>query len=917
MKIQFEKNQPYQLAAIQSVVAMLEGQDLAAAAFSFTLSDEDRGSLNLTETGVGNRLTIAPEQLLTNIKKVQQQNEVAVSKTLEYLSYKDEDKTQTTDFLNVSVEMETGTGKTYVYLRTIYELNKVYGFKKFVVVVPSVAIREGAIKNLEITKEHFQDLYENTPVNFEVYDSKKVVSLSNFARSNTVQILVINIDSFAKDANVINQVRERGIKPIEHLQNSRPIVIVDEPQNMETDIRKKAIANLNPLFTLRYSATHTNLYNLIYQLDPVKAYDLGLVKQIEVDSVLAQNDNGGAFVRLDAFKLAKQSLTATLTILKMESSGVNKKSVAAKTGDNLYQLSGGVEAYKNGYVINEIDSDEKSVAFSGGTTLYQGQPQGGMNQDIQKEMIRATIENHLKKERELNPKGIKVLSVFFLDKVANYRRYLPDGTAEKGQFAVWFEELLAEALKNPKYQDLYQSGGRSHEVAQMHDGYFSQDKGRFKDSSEGRSTKADDDVFQLIMKDKERLLDLETSLRFIFSHSALREGWDNPNVFQICTLNETRSEIKKRQEIGRGLRLCVNQSGARNTDRDVNRLTVIANESYEDFAKALQNEIQKDCGVAFEGRIKKPSNRQKIELKKNYQLDEHFLDLWNRIKHKTEYKVDYSTQDLITRASEAVKQMPAVPKPQIQRKTTGLTFEKNKDGTLIEIGGNIKISGVRAVATPRFELPDFVGYILSKTELTRSTVSQIILQSGRLPEIFHNPQLFMDLVAKAIQTELDKLKINGIKYERVADWDYEMTLFESEEIESYVENMIAVKNQEKTLYNYILIDSLSTPERNFAQACETREDVLFYIKLPSWFVVKTPIGNYNPDWALIKQEEGQTAQFFQKIYFVAETKDPKAAIDKTLLRESERMKIHCGQKHFEEFAGEGVAFKVVGNLVDL
>jgi type III restriction enzyme len=914
MKIQFEKNQQYQIDAIQAVIDILEGQDLASTDFEFTLADEDKGSLQLTEKGVGNRLSVAPEQVLTNIQKVQEQNEVEQSQALEHLSYKrdaaqvENSEQVITDFGNYSIEMETGTGKTYVYLRSIYELNKVYGFKKFVIVVPSVAIREGVIKNLEITNEHFKELYENVPSNFDLYDSKKLVSLSNFARSNTIQIMVINIDSFTKDANVINQVRERGVRPIEFLQGTKPIVIVDEPQNMETDIRKRAIANLNPLFTLRYSATHTNLYNLIYKLDPVKAYDLGLVKQIEVHSVVAENDNGGAFLSLDGFKLAKQSVTATITILKQETTGINKKQVPAKTGDNLYQLSGGVEAYKNGYVINAIDSEEELIELSNGTTIYKGEPQGGMNQEIQKEMIKATIDNHLQKEKELNGKDIKVLSVFFLDKVANYRSYAPDGTPQQGQFAIWFEELLSQALKNPKYKDLYQ-----YEINQMHDGYFSQDKGKFKDSSEGRSTKADDEAYQLIMKDKERLLDMTTPLRFIFSHSALREGWDNPNVFQICTLNETRSEIKKRQEIGRGLRLCVNQEGARNTDRGVNKLTVIANESYEDFARALQREIEQDCGVKFEGRIKNARNRQKVELKKNWQLDEHFLDLWNRIKHKTDYKVHYDTQELVKTAGEAVTQMPTVPKPKIQHVKTETKFLRDKEGKLTEIGGDIKSSKERTISDVKFEIPDFVGYIQSKTELTRNTVSQIIVNSGRLTEIFNNPQVFMDSIVKTIKTEFDKLKVNGIKYERIAGQSYEMTLFESQEIESYIENMIKVKNEEKTLYNYVLIDSLSTPERKFAEECETREDVLFYIKLPSWFVVKTPIGNYNPDWALIKQEDGEQ----KKVYFVAETKDPKAVKDKALLRESERMKIQCGEKHFAEFKNEEVEYKVVGSLMDL
>ncbi|MBN8587715.1 MAG: DEAD/DEAH box helicase family protein [Rhodothermia bacterium] len=903
MKIQFDKNQTYQIEAVQSVIELLEGQPLQTSDFEFNLSDGQEGSLLLNETGIGNQLVLSDEQLLSNIQKVQAQNEIAPSTALSCMNYQEGGETFDTTFGNFAVEMETGTGKTYVYLRTIYELNKVYGFKKFVIVVPSVAIREGVIKNLQITFEHFQELYENVPAGFEVYDSKKLANLANFARSNAIQILVINIDSFTKDNNIINTVRERGIKPIEHIQGTQPIVIIDEPQNMETEIRKKAIANLKPLFALRYSATHTNAYNLVYKLDPVKAYDLGLVKQIEVDSVVAENDNGGAFVRLDSFKQAKKSVSAVLTMLKSDKSGVSKKSITVKLGDNLYLLSGDVEAYREGYIINAIDSEEGKIEFSGGTTLYKGEPQGGLNEEIQKEMIRATIENHLRKEAELNPLGIKVLSVFFLDKVAHYRAYDTNGAPQAGKFALWFEELLAKALQNPKYKNLYASP-----LSEMHDGYFSQDKGKFKDSS--GTTKADDEAFKLIMKDKERLLDMNTPLRFIFSHSALREGWDNPNVFQICTLNESRSEIKKRQEIGRGLRLCVNQEGIRNTERSINRLTVIANESYEAFAGSLQKEIEQDCGVQFVGRIKNARQRQKIALKKHWQLDQNFLDLWNRIKHKTEYKVDYSTADLIKQAGEAVRTMPTIPKPSIARTRVEVKFERDATNQVSEIGGEYKTSKSVTVEA-RFDIPDFLGYIQSKTELTRDTIAQIIQYSGRLKEIFHNPQVFMDSVVREIKTEFDRLKVNGIKYEKIAGKSYEMTLFESQEIESYMDSLIAVKNQDKTLYSHILIDSFSTPETDFAKACESREDILFYIKLPSWFVVRTPIGNYNPDWALIKQEEGEE----KRIYFVAETKSQKAIQDRNLLRETERMKIHCGEKHFAEF--DNVTFKAVGSSKEL
>lgn len=917
MKLQFDKNQSYQLDAIQSIVDLFEGQDLNKSDFEYSFFDSGKGSIQFTEAGVGNNLALTEDELLANLVKVQTNNQLRpdeVSTAIEKLFYNEdaevkgivEGKTVVTEFPNYSVEMETGTGKTYVYLRSIYELNKVYGFKKFVIVVPSVAIREGVLKSLQITFDHLQEIYENQPAEYKVYDSGRLTELGNFAKSNAIQILVINIDSFTKDANVINQVRETGVKPIEYIQKSNPIVIIDEPQNMETDIRKRAIANLNPLFTLRYSATHKNLYNLVYKLDPVKAYDLGLVKQIEVDSVVAKNDSSGAFISVDSFKVAKQSITAKVTIFVNEKGGVQKKQVTAKIGDDLYKLSKDWDIYKDGYTINELDADNGYIEFSSGKMVYKGQAVGGLTDQILKEMVDATVENHFKKEKELRSKGIKVLSIFFIDRVANYRIYDEQGNPGKGKFALWFEESFEKWKNMPVYSGLF-----NYNAEEVHNGYFSQDKGKMKDSKEGKSTKADDETFKLIMQDKERLLDTATPLRFIFSHSALREGWDNPNVFQICTLNETKSDIKKRQEIGRGLRLCVDQSGARNLDWAVNRLTVIANEAYESFSKALQSEIEEDCGVKFEGRIKNARARAKVSLKDKWLEDALFLELWEKIKHRTEYKVNYSTQQLITNCAAALQAMPSIEKPVIYREKNIAKFIRDSRGNLIELGGEQKGSKERIVKDANYEIPDFVAYIQSKTELTRDTITQIVIQSNRLAEIFNNPQLFMDTVVRIIKQEFDRIKINGIQYERIAGQNYEMKLFEAAEIEQYLENLIAVKKQAKTLYNYIAIDSLSTPEKKFAEDCDSREDILFYVKLPKTFQIKTPIGPYNPDWALIKKEDGDET----KIYFVAETKDPKAAKDRTLLRDSERMKIECAEKHFE--AIDNVHYKVVGSVSDL
>jgi type III restriction enzyme len=917
MKLQFDKNQGYQLSAIQSIIDLFEGQSLNKSDFEFSIHDTASGSIQITEAGVGNKLTLSEEELLSNLLKVQTANQFRpdeISTVLEKLWYNEDSETKgitvgksiISDFPNYSIEMETGTGKTYVYLRSIYELNKVYGFKKFVIVVPSVAIREGVLKSLQITFDHLQEIYENQPAEYKVYDSARLTELGNFAKSNAIQILVINIDSFTKDANVINQVRETGVKPIEYIQKSTPIVIIDEPQNMETDIRKKAITNLNPLFTLRYSATHKNLYNLVFKLDPVRAYDLGLVKQIEVDSVISKHDSSGAFISVDSFKVTKQSITAKITIFINENVGVQKKQVTAKIGDDLYKLSKGLDIYKEGFVINEVDADNGFMVFSSGKLVNKGQAVGGLTDQILKEMIDTTVENHFKKEKEFLDYGIKVLSIFFIDRVANYRSYDVQGNPVKGKFALWFEESFSKWLNMPAYKDLY-----SYTPEEVHNGYFSQDRGKFRDSKEGKSTKLDDETFKLIMQDKERLLDISTPLRFIFSHSALREGWDNPNVFQICTLNETKSDIKKRQEIGRGLRLCVDQSGIRNLERSINRLTVIANEAYESFSKSLQNEIEEDCGVKFEGRIKNARERAKVKLKDKWLEDSLFLELWDKIKHRTEYKVNYSTQQLINNCVVAFQGMPSIEKPVIYKEKNIATFIRDNKGNLIELGGEQKGSKERIVKDAKYDIPDFVAYIQSKTELTRDTISKILLQTNRLSEIFNNPQLFMDTVIGIIKHEFDRIKINGIQYEKISGHFYEMKLFESSEIEQYLDNLISVKKQSKTLYNYIAIDSLSTPEKEFAEDCESRDDILFYVKLPKSFQIKTPIGPYNPDWALIKKEDGVET----KIYFVAETKNSKAVKDRNLLRDSERMKISCAEKHFSVL--DKVSYKVVSSVSDL
>jgi type III restriction enzyme len=877
MKLHFDGNQSYQWDAVKSITDIFEGQPLSSGDFEFT--QLSAGDL-LTENGFGNNLTLSAEQILQNVKNIQQRNEI-------------QNAVEELQGMNFSVEMETGTGKTYVYLKSIYELNKLYGFKKFVIVVPSVAIREGVLKNLQITHDHFQSLYDKTSITFDVYDSKKVSNLRGFSSGNSIQVLVINIDSFAKDENIINKPNDKltGKRPIEFIQSTKPFVIVDEPQNMETEIRKKAIENLNPLCTLRYSATHTNLYKLMYSLNPVKAYDLGLVKQIEVDSVMSENDFNDSFIQLESVNRTGNNITAKIKIDTTSTTGIKRKSVTANRNKlDLFELSSKNEKYE-GLKIYEIDYGNQQIELTNGIVLKVGESQGGMNDEVMRFMIQKTVEEHLKKEREYKAKGIKVLTLFFIDKVKKYREYDELGNPLQGKFAIMFEEIYQTEIAKPKNKNLI-----SNSVTEIHNGYFSQDnKGRVKDT--GGETQADDDTYKLIMQEKEKLLDINTPLRFIFSHSALREGWDNPNVFQICTLNETRSEIKKRQEIGRGLRLSVNQQGKRIFDPNINRLTVIANESYDAFAKALQKEIEEDCGVTFTGRIKDKNKREKLNYRKGFHADPKFLQIWEKIKFHTKYNVAYQTSDLVTLAAKAMKEMPETKKPSVR--STKNEVVMGTDG----ITGKLLSDTIAPDYGLRFEIPDMLAYIQGKTELTRTTILDIIKRSDKISELLINPQMFIDNTTSTIKSVLYELMIEGIKYEKIGSKMYEMTLFNDDEIEIYLDNFThTVVNPEKTIYeNYIPLDS--NVENQFAKDCETSENVEFYFKLPNWFKIPTPIGNYVPDWAIVFKGE-------RKFYFVAETKGEGQELLK-----SEKQKIKCGKEHFKNF--DEVVYKQVSSVKDL
>jgi type III restriction enzyme len=488
--------------------------------------------------------------------------------------------------------------------------------------------------------------------------------------------------------------------------------------------------------------------------------------------------------------------------------------------------------------------------------------------------VRQTVQDHLEKElavhRQLpENQRLKVLSLFFIDRVAHY--YEQDGRIRQ-----WFVEAYQEMAAKSRYKKL-----KLPPVEEVHNGYFAcSKKGEPKDTS--GKTQADDEAYALIMQDKERLLSRSEPLRFIFSHSALREGWDNPNVFQICTLNETRSEIKKRQEIGRGLRLPVQEDGNRCFDPSVNRLTVVANEAYDDFARQLQTEIEEECGVSFGGgRIKNAKDRRKARLKKNWRFDENFLALWEKIKHKTRYRVEYDTKELIRRASRELQQMPAIEAPVIR--TQKAAIDMTDEG----LASTVLAINETNVQNQQTAIPDLLGYLQRETELTRTTLADILIESNRLDEVAKNPQEFMDQAARAVRQALDQLIIDGIKYERIEGAEYEMMLFEEKEIEGYASRMLEVKS---SIYDAIEYDSEN--EKDFAKALDERDDVKLFLKLPPWFTVETPLGQYNPDWAIVKQPEGQDA----KLYLVRETKTSK---DKLKLRGTEWGKLKCGKAHFD------------------
>jgi len=983
MKLKFDSNLDFQIDAINAAIDLFEG--LPPKQGEFEVSTGNQLSMKgFNELGLGNEVELAPDQLLKNLHVVQERNNIPKSRHLR-------ENEDTYHFSNFSIEMETGTGKTYVYLRSIFELNRKYGFKKFIIVVPSVAIREGVLSSINIMREHFQGLYDNIPCDHFVYSSGDKFKLRKFAVNNEIQIMIINIQAFQKDAgdiddystlsdeeikklNVIHREEDGGYgrRWIEYVQATNPIVIIDEPQSVDnTEKAKRAIKTLNPLMCFRYSATHVNPYNLLYRLDPIKAYDMRLVKQIEVSSIRADEGYDEAFIRIESIGYAKNAKTphAKATILVDKKGAPREKKITLRHGTDISQQTNRL-GY-DGYLVTNIcaESGLEHVEFANGTTLEPKQEIGGMGDEVLRTQIKQAVEEHFKKEKKYKDRGIKVLSLFFIDRVANYRSYDDDGNPQKGKLAIWFEEAYSELSQKSLFKGLI-----PYDVEDLHDGYFSVDKKKgkvvaLKDTT--GATKADDQTYELIMRDKERLLSNDEPLRFIFSHSALKEGWDNPNVFQICSLREMGTERERRQTLGRGLRLPVNQDGERIFDDNINKLTVIASESFENYANGLQEDIENDIGGGFKfGRLEKIAFAQLIDDKtdqpigqeesekiwqtmvengylndegditdkfvpekkefvlevpeeletfrnaitdemkryifknrvvnarekrsfkynKRIELSDDFKTLWNKISKKTKYSVEFETEELVKRAVGKLKKMQEIMPVRI------LIDKTEVDITEAGIESGKVLDSRTEIAKANRGLPDILAFLQRETELTRGTLVEIIKQSGRLKDFIVNPQMFMTETAKLINRALYELIIDGIKYELIEGQFYEMRLFEEAEIEEYLSRLYAVQSKDdRTPYDYIAYDS--EVEKEIAEKLDTNENVKFFCKLPRWFVVPTPLGDYNPDWAVVTERD-------QKLYLVRET---KSTHDRDKRRSIENKKVDCGKAHF---ATLGVDFKV-------
>ena len=866
MQFEFDANQAYQRDAIDAVVKLFEGQSRVHANLKFS------GDTNFA--AVPNRLDLGDDQVRRNLAQV------IVDNRDREVDNRDREGSPI-GFLNFSVEMETGTGKTYIYLRTALELYQQYGMRKFIVVVPSVAIREGVLKTLQMTEAHFKNLYQNLPYRYCVYDSANLSQVRQFALSGSVEIMVMTLASFNKASNVIRQSTDRlqGETPIHLIQAARPILILDEPQRMESDLSVESLSSLSPLFALRYSATHRNAYNLVYQLTPYDAYREGLVKQIEVAGFEERAGMSRAFVEVKSLHSQRHRVTAKLAVHKLQKSGAVKlTTLTVRAGDDL-AMKTNLPMYE-GYRVKEIDLRWEHVSFENGVEMKVGESRGADKTAMFEAQIRYTIEEHFRKQARLKPDGIKVLSLFFIDKVSNYAD--DDGVIRK-LFDKCFNELKQEA----RYAEW-----RDKRAADVQAAYFAQSKkgGKavYEDSKTGEAQR-DAEAYQLIMRDKERLLSFAEPTCFIFSHSALREGWDSPNVFQICTLNQTASEMKKRQEIGRGVRLAVNQDGKRVHDGQLNLLTVIANDSYANYVRELQTEVAEEFGgAASTPRPRNARERGVARQNKAMMLTPEFKELWERIKHKTRYKVEVDTETLISEVVAALDNAE-IELPQLSIGRGRVVADKDDNFSVQHIGEGSFTYRVSGSANVVGYMEHRLAHTTPAMRLTRRTLLQILKRTRNQQAAIDNPSEFAKVAVGFIREKMTQQLIDGIKYEPIGE-AYEMRLLDCE-LESWKDCMVPAS---RSVYDAVIYDS--EVERAFVEALEQRADIRCYLKLPAFFAVPTPIGDYNPDWAIVKEvRDAFGVPTGEKLYLVRET---KGTVDASQLRPSEAQKIRCGERHF-------------------
>lgn len=1019
MKLKF-KHQRFQEDATKAVCDVFAGQPYLTPSYMMdmgiqTVADKGQvlGQSSLFEkvdfTGWNNQKIIpelTDQRILENIIQIQKKNQIQPSTKLE-------------GKYNLTIEMETGVGKTYTYIKTMYELNKKYGWSKYIVVVPSVAIREGVYKSFEVMQEHFAEEY-NKKIKCFIYNSSNLTEIDHFASDNGINVMIINSQAFnarGKDARRIRMKLDefRSRRPIDIIAKTNPILIIDEPQSVEGKKTKEGLKEFNPLFTLRYSATHKSdsIYNMVYRLDAMEAYNKKLVKKIAVKGI---SESGTAatdgYVYLEGINLSKADPTATIRFHVKRKGGIREISKKVGIGINLFDYSGELEEYKNNYIVKSIDGRDDSIEFLNGDKLYAGDVIGKVSEEqIRRIQIRETIISHIERERKLFHKGIKVLSLFFIDEVAKYKSYDEANRPMNGEYANMFEEEYKDIvgeLQRESRDDEYIKYLECISAEKTHAGYFSIDKkGKMTDSKlSDKKEKTSDDVsaYELIMKNKELLLDRDpkkSPVRFIFSHSALREGWDNPNVFQICTLKQSGSDVRKRQEVGRGLRLCVNQFGDRMDENvlgkevhDINVLTVIASESYDKFVSGLQSEmaeavvsrpksvteelfkdmvltdikgnktivdsvmageIKADLLLAgyinrkgqlqqkyymdkangeielsedlkeykdsiinivdsvYNGNVMKPENARSnnVELK----VDEEkmampeFQALWSKINSKSIYTVDFDTDELIRKSINSLNGNLRVPKIYFQVETGELEEIKSKEdlenGTAFvkEEASNYGLKTSEVNSNVKYDL---IGKIVEGTNLTRKAIISILqgIEKPVFDQFKDNPEEFILRANDLINDEKATVIIEHITYD-ILDEKYDTNIFTEPTLKGKLDENVMKAN--KHLYDYILYDSEN--EKKFAEKLDIDSDVAVYVKLPNGFYINTPVGRYNPDWA-IAFIEGSV----KHIYFVAETKGSMKSLN---LREVEKAKINCAREHFAAISNHEVVYDVADGYKSL